>query len=130
MKEKTVNIKFDSATGQWTASENPVAVTPGLTAIVWTIGLASDSQGEIHFGTEADFPGIQFTKGWPGTRPHGDKKVWMTAIEDKMQPDDPPQLFHYTVNAWYADRREEIQPEKKSWDPDVEEESDPSPPPV
>jgi hypothetical protein len=129
MEDKTVKVTYDSATGQFDASENPVVVTPGLTRIVWTIGLTNESTGEIHFGTDPDFRGIDFAGDRPGTVPKGDKLVWTSLILDVLKPGDPPKSYHYNVNAWYADRRTEILPEKKTWDPEVEEEPK-EPPPV
>lgn len=128
MTEKIVELKYDAASARWHASENPVKVYKGLTKITWTIALTELSSGELVFGTEPDFAGITFNEHWPGSPPKGDKKLWTTNVADKMSAHEPPQFFHYTVNAWYSDPRAAIAPQQLSWDPEVEEGGDPPPP--
>lgn len=123
---REVVVTYDAATKTWSA-ENPVNVYPGVTKIVWLIELTDKADGEISFGIEPDFPGISFEDTWPGTPPSGDKKKWTTDIKDTLQPGDPPQTFAYTVNAWYQNPDRLVPPSPVSWDPDVEENTDPPP---
>lgn len=127
MEEKKVELKYDPAAKIWHASENPVEVYKGLTRITWTIDLTESSGGVLVFGTDDDFAGITFNEDWPGSVPKGDKRVWTSDIADTMSANEPPKFFHYTVNAWYSDPRQEIEPLQLSWDPEVEEEGDPPP---
>jgi len=117
---KNVTVTYDAVHDEWTA-ENPIPVEPGTTTISWKITLTSASAGEIAFGTAADFQGIVFDPGWPGTPPKGDALVWSTTIEDTLKPGDEPLHFHYTVNALY--KADDLSPVAQpiSWDPDVEE---------
>jgi hypothetical protein len=123
--KKTVPITYDPNSDIWDA-ENPVSVAPGVTHIEWTISLKALT-GTIKFGTEPGFQGISFNnRDWPGTHPKGDGKVWMTTLDNKLKPGDPPQQFHYTINALF--QQDELTPPTRiSWDPDVEEETPPPP---
>jgi hypothetical protein len=124
--KREVVVTYDAKTKTWNA-ENPVNVYPGVTNIVWTIELTDKADGDISFGVQPDFPGIFFEGAWPGTPPSGDEKAWSTDIADTLQPDDPPQTFAYTVNAWYRSTDRQLPPSQVSWDPDVEENTDPPP---
>jgi hypothetical protein len=126
MEVKTVKITYDTRLNKWYA-ENPVTIYHGLSLIIWAVTLSEGSTGAIKFGTEPDFPGIQFTDGWPGTPPKGDGRVWYTEIADKQDPGTQNQLYHYTVNTWYQSDDRAQPAVKKSWDPDVEEGGDPPP---
>jgi len=126
--DKPVTVIYDPATDKFTADENPVRVYPGISTITWDIRLAKESVGMIFFGTEPGFQGITFDRGWNGTPPKGDAKIWTTKVSDQLKPGDPPVDYHYTVNSLY--QRDELSPaERKSWDPDVEEGGG-DPPPV
>lgn len=116
----TYNPDAPSTVLPWEA-ENPVVVTPGITAIEWTVHLANPGQqGTIRFGTEPNFQGIDFGGRWPGTEPRGGEHVWLVVINDKLEPGDKPKNYHYTINTWY--RSDALTPPtKQSWDPDVEE---------
>lgn len=124
--EKPVTITYDSETDTFTADENPVRVYPGVSTITWTIQTTNNSTGRIVFGTHEGFQGITFDRGWNGTPPRGDEKVWTTKVGDRLQPGDAPVEYHYTVKSLY--QADDLTPAvRKVWDPDVEEEGGPPP---
>jgi hypothetical protein len=127
--DKPVTVTYDPKRDLFTADENPVQVLPGLSTITWTIKLAASAKGAIYFGTEQDFQGIVFDPGWNGTPPKGDAKIWTVKVLDDLKPGDDPVSYHYTVNSLY--QPDDLSPaERKTWDPDVEEDPNNPPPPV
>ena len=122
-----VEITYHPLLDEWEATQNPIVLKPGITAIVWTIK-TTNRAGEIRFGTDDLFRGISFNRhDWPGTVPKGTSEQWHTVINDQLPPYSETQHFHYTVNAVYTPRDAEVS-EMKSWDPEVDETSDPPPP--
>lgn len=117
---KNVTVIYDAVNDEWSA-ENPIRVEPGTTTIAWQVRLAKGCGGEINFGTAADFQGIVFDPGWPGTPPKGNAETWTTTVEDTLKPGDQPLEFHYTVNTLYKADAASPVAEPLSWDPDVEE---------
>jgi hypothetical protein len=126
MTTQHVVITYDSKNNSFSASQNPLVVYPGVTQIVWTVELTEESTGVIYFGTEPTFQGIDFGPRWAGTKPKGDTESWTVAIDDQLNPGQT-RRYHYTVNTWYKLNDEAKTAEKKSWDPEVEENGDPPP---
>jgi hypothetical protein len=121
---KTVTVTYDASNDKWEA-ENPIVVSKGITTIEWAIQLSDSSTGMISFGTEPSFQGIKFGPRWPGTHPKGNQTMWATTINDRLD-DNEVKKYHYTVNALY--QADELSPAmKKSWDPEVEEDTPPPP---
>lgn len=122
-----VEITYDPKHDEWNATQNPIILKPGTTEIVWNIKLTNRA-GAIRFGTNDLYRGIAFNRrDWPGTVPKGNEEQWHTVINDRLPPYTETQRYHYTVNAVYTPRDAEVS-EMKSWDPEVDETSDPPPP--
>lgn len=127
MTDQRVVVVYDPTTNTFSAKNNPVHVYQGVTRIVWTVELAPETEGVIIFGTEPTFRGIDFGPRWPGTKPQGDDLQWNVEITNALKSGEK-RRFHYFVNCWYKTSLAAKTAEKKSWDPEVEEEG--TPPPV